>query len=380
MLWTEVQVILKNLQMKKPDILRYSNCWEDADLLLEALAIQPDDEVLSIGSAGDNSFSLLSKSPKSVVAIDPNPIQLHLIRLKIAALQTFDYQNFLMFLGFRASDNRLELFEQIRMNLPKESAQFWNENQKQIAAGIIYAGKFDRYLRFFAKQIVPLIHTKKRIHQLFAPKSQEEQQKFYKEVWENKRWKWLFKIFFSQTVMGKMGRDPAFFNEVKVPVATYIFNKTKAHLSDVACQQNYFLYYILNGHFGEKLPHYARKENFEAIKANLHKLELVQARAENYTGRKSFTKFNLSNIFEYMDDQAFEMASKHIVSLGQKQSRFAYWNLMVPRNMGSIREELETIDFGAKKDKGFFYGDFVVNGYLFCRCARPYAPTKQNNT
>lgn len=357
----EVRVKFKKLKMKKPDILRYSNCWEDADLLLETLAIQPDDEVLSIGSAGDNSFSLLSKSAKSVVAIDPNPIQLHLIRLKIAAFQTFDYPDFLAFLGFREAKNRLELFEQIRVNIPKESAQFWNENQKQIAAGIIYAGKFDRYLRFFAKRIVPLIHTKKRVQQLFAPKSQEEQQKFYTEVWENKRWKWLFKIFFSQTVMGKMGRDPAFFNEVKVPVATYIFNKTKAHLSGEACQQNYFLYYILNGHFGEKLPHYARKENFEMIKTNLHKLELVQTTAENYTDRKSFTKLNLSNIFEYMDDQAFEMASKHIVSLGQKQSRFTYWNLMVPRNMGSIREELETIDFGTRKDKGFFYGGVVVN-------------------
>lgn len=347
--------------MKKPDILRYSNCWEDADLLLEALAIDSNDEVLSIGSAGDNSFSLLSKSPKSVTVIDPNPIQLHLIRLKIAAFQTLDHATFLAFLGFREAKNRIDLFEQVKKKLPEESAQFWGENKKQIAAGIIYAGKFDRYLLFFAKRIVPLIHTKKRVQQLFAQKSQEEQLKFYTEVWENKRWKWLFKLFFSKTVMGKMGRDPAFFNEVNVPVATYILNKTKAHLSDVACQENYFLYYILNGRFGEELPHYARKEHFEVIKANLHKLELVQARAENYTGRKSFTKCNLSNIFEYMDEQTFEMASKHIVSRAQNQARFAYWNLMVPRNMGGVRKELETIDFGERKDNGFFYGGFVVN-------------------
>lgn len=156
----EVQVKSKSWKMRKPDVLRYSNCWEDADLLLEMLDIQPNDVVLSIGSGGDNSFSLLSKSPKTVVAIDPNPLQLHLIRLKAAAFQTFDYQSFLAFLGFKDANNRLELFTKICQNLPKDTAQFWEENVKQIEEGVIFAGKFDRYLRFFAQRIVPLIHTK----------------------------------------------------------------------------------------------------------------------------------------------------------------------------------------------------------------------------
>lgn len=357
----EVQVKFKKLKMNKPDILRYSNCWEDADLLLDALAIQTDDEVLSIASAGDNTFSLLSKSPLSVVAIDPNPVQLHLIHLKKSAFLSFDYETFLEFLGFRNSKNRLELFQQIRSFLPSETARFWDKNQKQIASGIIYTGKFDRYLRFFANKIVPLIHTKKQVAKLFEPKSKEAQAAYYSEVWENKRWKWLFKVFFSETIMGKLGRDPAFFNEVKVPVSTFVFNKSKSHLSDVACQDNYFLYYILNGSFGEKLPHYARKENFEVIKANIHKLELVQKTAEIYRVKKRFTKFNLSNIFEYMDDQAFEVASKHLIEMGQGESRFAYWNLMVPRNMKSTSGELEDFNFEVTNDNGFFYGSFRVN-------------------
>ena len=40
--------------------IRYAQCWEDADILLEALDIGEGDVCLSIASAGDNSLSLLS--------------------------------------------------------------------------------------------------------------------------------------------------------------------------------------------------------------------------------------------------------------------------------------------------------------------------------
>jgi S-adenosylmethionine-diacylglycerol 3-amino-3-carboxypropyl transferase len=49
----------KQLQKVRHDYLRYANCWEDADILLAGLDIKTGDLVLSIGSAGDNSFSLL---------------------------------------------------------------------------------------------------------------------------------------------------------------------------------------------------------------------------------------------------------------------------------------------------------------------------------
>jgi len=39
--------------------IRYSQSWEDPGCLERALDIQPDDRVLSIAAAGDNSFALL---------------------------------------------------------------------------------------------------------------------------------------------------------------------------------------------------------------------------------------------------------------------------------------------------------------------------------
>ena len=57
-------------------IIRYSQCWEDTEVLLKALDIKDGDICLSIASAGDNSFGLLTQNPKKVVALDLNAVQL----------------------------------------------------------------------------------------------------------------------------------------------------------------------------------------------------------------------------------------------------------------------------------------------------------------
>ncbi len=52
----------KNDLTQKVDfgILRYACCWEDAVFLLQNIDLQANSNILSIGSAGDNSFSLLT--------------------------------------------------------------------------------------------------------------------------------------------------------------------------------------------------------------------------------------------------------------------------------------------------------------------------------
>ena len=47
-----------HLQNVRFDYIRYANCWEDADVLLEALQPNSTSEIISIGSAGDNCFAL----------------------------------------------------------------------------------------------------------------------------------------------------------------------------------------------------------------------------------------------------------------------------------------------------------------------------------
>jgi len=65
--------------------LRYAQCWEDADILLEALNVQAGAVCISIASAGDNTLSLLTQNPGRVIALDLSPTQLACLELRVAA-------------------------------------------------------------------------------------------------------------------------------------------------------------------------------------------------------------------------------------------------------------------------------------------------------
>ena len=342
--------------------IRYANCWEDADLLLSGLEIQEGDKVLSIGSAGDNSFSLLTGSPELVVAVDINPIQLHLIELKKAAFKALDYQEFLAFLGFSSCENRLDLFRKVALFLNSDLKKFWAKRFDEIEAGIIYQGKFENYFKIFKDKVLPFVHGKKKIDLLFEEKDSQEQVKYFSKKWNSLRWRSLFKVFFSKFVMGKLGRDPKFLEEVEVPVSEFILRQAKGHLQSEYCQKNYFLDFILRGKFNIALPHYAREENYLLIKENIDKLVVLEGYASDaFSQYQGFNKFNLSNIFEYMNVNTFKEVVNQLVEEGVSGAKYAYWNLMVARNMTSAQPNLTQVDLGAYNDNGFFYSNFHIN-------------------
>src|ERR671929_883470 len=78
--------------------IRYGQCWEDADILLAGLDIQPGDACLSIASAGDNTLAMLSRSPQRVIALDLSPAQLACLELRVAAYRALTHPEMLTLL------------------------------------------------------------------------------------------------------------------------------------------------------------------------------------------------------------------------------------------------------------------------------------------
>ena len=54
--------------------------------------------ILSIASAGDNSFACLLLNPEKVVSIDTNITQIYLVELKKTAIKYLSYKEFLILL------------------------------------------------------------------------------------------------------------------------------------------------------------------------------------------------------------------------------------------------------------------------------------------
>lgn len=349
------------------DFIRYANCWEDADILLQGLNPAPDSKILSVGSAGDNSFSLLTTNPKIVVAVDVNKIQLYLIELKKTTIQQLSYEEVLQFFGFRHSDNRDAVFNKIKNQLSDETRIYWEHHIEQLKQGIISQGKFENYFRLFSGKILPWIHSKSTTEKLLSPKNAVSQKEFYEKHWNTWRWRLLFKLFFSKYVMGKYGRDPEFLREVKVPVGQFIFEKAGKHLQSVQAQNNFILRYNLTGSFGDLLPHYLQPDNFTKVKAHLDKFHIMEGYAEDAIKKYgTFNAMNLSNIFEYMNPELFEKTAKELIAATEPGGKLGYWNLMVTRRISGIvpdkivfeetlSQELTAID------KGFFYSRFIID-------------------
>jgi S-adenosylmethionine-diacylglycerol 3-amino-3-carboxypropyl transferase len=126
------------------------------------------------------------------------------------------------------------------------------------------------------------------------------------------------------------------------------------------------LRYNLKGDFENLLPHYLEPNNFQEVKKNLGQLEIFEGYAEDAIQKfGTFNSMNLSNIFEYMDQNLFRKTAAELLRATQPGGRIAYWNLMVPRVMSDyFKDELilkkELSAELSQRDKGFFYSNFIV--------------------
>jgi len=354
------------------EIIRYANCWEDADILVKGLDPGPGMRCLSIASGGDNSLALLARDPELVVAADFSGAQIACTELKRAAVARLDHDRFLRFLGFRESlDGRLETYRELRAELSAETRGFWDARLEILRAGIIHGGKFERYFQLFRKRVLPLIHKRRDVHDLLLEKDRPAREEFYRHRWNTWRWRLVFRIFFSRFVMGRMGRDPEFFRYVQGNVAARILRRVEHALTALSTHDNPFMTYILTGNFGDALPFYARPENFGAIKQNVERLVLAQGSAGNAASRigGKFHACNLSDIFEYMNAQEFRARAEELLRICAPGARLAYWNMLVPRRISEILPDRagylgELSGDLFMHDRAFFYQAFHVDRYI----------------
>lgn len=349
--------------------IRYAQCWEDTDVLLEALAIKAGGVCFSIGSGGDNSLSMLAFDPARVVAVDLSPAQIALIELKAGAFRLLAHADVLKLVGVRKSTHRLERYREVRSVLSPFARNFWDARPALIERGVSDAGKFERYLALFRRFVLPLIHGRDTIDALFVARSHEGRRRFYDECWNNWRWRALFHLFFSRLVMGRLGRDPRFFRYVEGDVASRVLARTEHALVDLDPSSNPYLRWIVFGRFHDRLPYLWREENFEPIRRNLDRLELRVDSVEAFLERArdhSIDRFNMSDIFEYISEAASDAVFENIARCAKPGARVAYWNMMAPRSrpphlaarLHPLEEESRRLH---QRALTFFYGAFKVD-------------------
>lgn len=353
------------------DDIRYAQLWEDADVLVEALATPPGATLVSIASAGDNALAMLLLDPARVVAIDLSPAQIACLAIRMAAYRVLDHAAFLELMGSRPSLRRGELLGRVAATLDETDQAFWAARRDGIIRyGLGGVGKFENYFRILRTRLLPLVHSRATIDEVFRSKPVAERKAFMDRQWNSWRWQLTLKFFFSNFVMGRLGRDPAFFDHVEGSLADHVAGRLRHAAVDLDPAENPYLHWILKGDHGASLPLALRPEHFDTIRDRLDRLDLRCGALEAFvaTGEKA-DGFNLSDIFEYMDADIFAQVYGSILGAARPGARLVYWNMMVPRRVppalaGRVKR-LESVEAAGKaQDKAFFYSDFVVEQVL----------------
>jgi S-adenosylmethionine-diacylglycerol 3-amino-3-carboxypropyl transferase len=155
---------------------------------------------------------------------------------------------------------------------------------------------------------------------------------------------------------------------VEGSVADRIFERTEYALTELDTSENPYLTYILTGNFQKALPHYLKPATYKAIQGNINNLAFrhgaIDAIAEEH-GVGSFDGYNLSDIFEYLSPEQCTEVYGRLLAAARPKARFAYWNMLVPRECpAGLSEKTIPLADEAKAlfmtDQAFFYSRFVV--------------------
>jgi S-adenosylmethionine-diacylglycerol 3-amino-3-carboxypropyl transferase len=282
-----------------------------------------------------------------------------------------DHAAFLELVGARLSTRRGSLFDATLAAMPEAMRAFWRRRRDDVIAfGLGGVGKFERYFRIFRNWLLPIVHSRRTVAALSVPRTRQEREAFLTQSWNSWRWRLVLKAFFSRWAMGRLGRDPAFFQHVEGSVAEHVALRIRHAAVDLDPAANPYLHWILHGHHGDALPLAWRFEHYDVIRNRLDRLDIRHGAIESLVTEKVRADgFNLSDIFEYMAPETFTTVYGQILGAANPGARLVYWNMMAARSLplafsARVRRLGDVAERGKAIDKAFFYSDFHVEEVL----------------
>lgn len=351
--------------------LSYSLGNEDWETEHRALRLKPEDRVLCVTGSGDRPLHLLLKDCKEVVSVDANPIQNHLLQLKMAALQQFDFERYISFLGVLPDKSRLAHLRQLSHHLPASSAKYWQDNSKAISKGILYQGAMEKFVMVGLPTLAKLVQGKQIINQLFQFHNLEAQKDFVESKWDRVLWRMCFEFLLSPRVSKMiMVRDPGLYAHVDPAIrpGAHIYQRLNDSLRKYLARNNFWMSFLLRGHVEPHAsPAYLLEGESKTIKQNLPRITIETSDIVNYLEtcpEKSFDAFSLSDVASYITKNDFERLLRGIIRAAKPGARFCIREFLSRRHIPAELQSHFQRDYGLEKklekeDRCFLYRFFT---------------------
>lgn len=327
----------------------FSSVWEDYQSLKEGLHPSENDVVLTISSSGDNAFNFLSDKVKKVIAVDINPAQLSLAKLKLEIIREYDPKKVSELLTGIGNKNEDKI---LLDKIFKEHLTSYN-----FGKGIDNIGEFETkvlpVITFFAKK--------------FFRSSDFQNNKNGRK--KSKIWLNILSVLFSFKGTYKFLLPDFPYQYININIGKSLKICLNNFLSFNDLSNNWYLQKIYFGQY-KLLPPFLRPSNFDYIKKNLDKITFVEDNILNYLRgleNNSIDKINLSDIFDWCSQEEYSQILHESHRALTTNGIIFYWELFVsreiPLDMGNkfeiLSEEANRIH---KKDNLPFYHGIVMLG------------------
>ena len=309
-------------------------------MLVAALAPQPGATLVSICSAGDNALAMLTLDPARVIVVDLSAAQIACLRSASPPTGRSTMRAFLELMGSRARPRRGATARRRwrRACAPAVAGVLARPARPpSIAYGLGGIGKFERYFRIFRRYLLPLVHNRATDRRrLFVRATAAERAGLLRRgAGTSGAGGCCCKLFFSRFVMGRLGRDPAFFDHVEGSVADHVARRIAHAAVDHDPADNPYLHWILHGHARRRAaaaPGAPSTSRPSAAASTASTSATARSKPSSSTGEKA-DGFNLSDIFEYMTPETFAAVYGSILGAAKPGARLVYWNMMAPRRV-----------------------------------------------
>lgn len=364
--------------------LVYAQIWEDPDVDMEALQIQPDSHVVTIASGGCNVFSYLTANPAKITAVDLNPAHIALNNLKKqAALHLPDYAAFRRFFGDADRPENIEAYKTyIQPHLDETSRAYW-EGRAPNGVRRINGFKTGFYKHGLLGRLIGFVHWLARRYgidptEILRAKNIEEQ----RAIFHNK-----FAPFFDKKFLRWLVDQPAALFGFGIPPAQYdllakddragITGALKSRLQKLACdfdlKDNYYAWQAFGRGYGKHedapLPPYLQAKNFGDVRARADRVEIRHMNYADYLESmpaQSLDRYILLDAQDWMTDAQLTRIWSEITRTAKPGARVLYRTAAVPDVVkGHIPEALmdqwqyesqDKLDDWTRRDRSSVYG------------------------
>ena len=304
--------------------LNYTMANEDTEF--EYQLLRPNlPHVLSVCGSGSRVLPLFAKSPQKMSLVDFSLEQIALTKLRIELVRSLTHEEFLLFMGYKKSDeylcaNRKTHFSKLSLDSQAKNylKEFFDMTKWNAP---LYSGHYEVAIKKISS-IIQLVMGK-HIAKIKSFKNKEDFDLYYKSEFPHIRWRFLLLFLGNSTFFNALlykGNHPK--KNIKETYPQYYREMFSRLFKNSSPNESFFLQFVFFGEviFTEGFPFEAKPEIFQKMKDGIktckiefHQGDLIKIIEKDLSDKIDFISF--SDILSYFDDQT---GSKYLQKIKDK--------------------------------------------------------------